>query len=182
MAVAHSLCSAPKYVHYTHTREKEKKKYRIFYRATLNGFLFICFIRLHRIHLFIDRMCVCCCCFFRSQSNFIRQIWSQALMHKHFILYDFVLLLMLLLVGFFVCVFIHSLSIRFIVLAYRRLLRFFFKRLSREFHFDYFRLIRCVERFIEPPNQNTYRMGLRTFTSFHNYNLTQNEVLSFRSL
>lgn len=58
MAVAHSLCSAPKYVHYTHTREKEKKKYRIFYRATLNGFLFICFIRLHRIHLFIDRMCV----------------------------------------------------------------------------------------------------------------------------
>lgn len=103
MAVAHSLCSAPKYVHYTHTREKEKKKYRIFYRATLNGFLFICFIRLHRIHLFIDRMCVCCCCFFRSQSNFIRQIWSQALMHKHFILYDFVLLLMLYLVFLCVC-------------------------------------------------------------------------------
>lgn len=131
MAVAHSLCSAPKYVHYTHTREKEKKKYRIFYRATLNGFLFICFIRLHRIHLFIDRMFVCCCCFFRSQSNFIRQIWSQALMHKHFILYDFVLLLMLLLV--FLCVFIHSLSIRFIVLAYRRLLRFFLKGFQENF-------------------------------------------------
>lgn len=70
MAVAHSLCSAPKYVHYTHTREKEKKKYRIFYRATLNGFLFICFIRLHRIHLFIDRMCVLLLLFFSFSEQF----------------------------------------------------------------------------------------------------------------
>lgn len=179
MAVAHSLCSAPKYVHYTHTREKEKKKYRIFYRATLNGFLFICFIRLHRIHLFIDRMCVVVFFVLRAIlfDKYDLKRWCTSILF-YMILCSCWCCCWLV----FLCVFIHSLSIRFIVLAYRRLLRFFFKRLSREFHFDYFRLIRCVERFIEPPNQNTYRMGLRTFTSFHNYNLTQNEVLSFRSL